>query len=1605
MSSPEDFVIKKQCTPFCEPVCQFSGRHHKILVAVINCVDNQGYNKFTKTITKFLRKGWNLNEIIDDPDPEFRYPLLHWATVLGNILVLEWCIEKGLDLNKRWGQRSETALHRLMVCGYSALRENCNNLLKTFKKVVKLLKVLLSAKDDNKDLPLHVAAKILVERPLLNDSRFESTYTQMLKILIQVTCELDAELLNCRNRDGNTALHLVAQHDKGAEIFKLLMESGADCDLPNSDGLKPIDVAREKDATDIISLFLEKSQNEKNDFGPEEIGDIDLIYIESDEDSDKVNDEKDDAYIQNLLERVKREPDDGMDDGMVDGMNDGSMENTDKDKNDPDWSFDPSLSASSQDTLYTTEEDSYDVSIERSSTSPLSKSKSLNIGSSSNEISESKTRSSFSKKDARSLRTEDEPSCELKRKSSGQGASGKEPEMKKSKAVSPKLEIQLDMPKFNSLKRKIKEATARGEKADESRSPPPNFTTQFVSAGVKRKLLSEASSMDSNQNNIAGTGLTVGGKSREEAKVSQKRSMTTKTTEQPLPTPNVSPLPPDDDYSHSKSLGSMEEENSQSSFSSSAEIASACKRLQKKLSSGNVKLRPFFNILEPVETTAEGPVDRSTPNPDVGEPDATEQHRSSACSASNETQKSNRSTPSPYAAEQQKSRKSIEDVVTSLRKRKRAGTSNSSSRRQSSDSSSSAESSSFLDVENAKQSDSIAAQEAFIYSHGDQVSASPSEQRLTVESTSNPQQKASESVKSKTNVSQNITDSNIVVKKEIFEGEHGGEGLNRSSTTSQIQKAGSGEVLPQNENQRGACSGEDDDGVSVTTEGSDKRPRIPQKDSLIPGKVFTSIGKSNSSSANDSRTSMDEPETTVSNNEYQPVKSLTAVVEHLTERVSAPASGETVANEADYDPLHSVIDEICEEVYGISSGPQRNKDKQGETSLQSNVTTTHREVVEQTRGHALAPTAHPAPDQTAQLSQTQLSDVERHNQAESDMNIKIKQEARELDSDTQKQRECATRTHDQETFVTQTTVNARAVIESQTTTQGHAVSSTEDRMCLTKALPSQTQGIVYSPTQQQQLQQLLQQQLQQLLRQQQRQQQQLQQQQLQQQKQQQQLQQHLQRQQHLQQIQQQQRQTLDSEQSRLLAQLPILRPAATNAPQHITQNATRLQHFRPVPVTKPVCIQVPRNLSRQTPTGSQRPSAFQPRTQDSRQNTGVGIATQSLTRPVAAISTTANATTHMPRPQTLPTHAQNDNQPLTFIVPNSQNPSSSVQSFLVFRPANKSTTVQQPTLDQLRNFIQSKTREQMEPNAIGQQLQRLLLPKAREQQLHGSTSSAVGSSSLSQGNAQTINGRAVTTRVIGPDLETAMANKITIDPTDRKAMSSAAPVSAVPTEPSVASETCKTTTLSTQSSQTSPQASTSPNVVYVQSQQPLQRFSSVDNQSEPPIQPESSNDNHNNPDESEDEGLGLNGFSDVDNARDMFNDMAGAKKMLDKLASLVPKADICQLLEKAKIDRKESIDQWTNEYEAAARCERHKFLEFENLREKIEREQENARKLCENIMKLKKQAEEVRKEKNKAAEKKKLYQNKVAEENEKIPMISKWLVMFADTKEDDGPAE
>ena len=1160
MFSPESFIIRRQCTPFCEAKCKYAGHHHKILVAVINCVDNRSYNEFTKTITKFVRKGWKVDDPIEDPYPEFRYPLVHWATVLGNVMVLKWCVDQGLNLNKRWGQRSETALHRLMVCGYSALRENSHNILKTFKRLVKLLKVLLQSKDDNKDLPIHVAAKVLVERPLMGDSRFDPTYTEMLKILVRITCELDPELLNCRNRDGNTVMHILSQHDKGAEILKLLIENGADCDLPNAEGIKPIDIAKAKDVTDIIGVLSKNdedhnsscSKNEddhnsscsknEDDTGLEEIGDIDIIYIESDDDMDNNNDEKDETYIRNLLERVKSEPDDEMDETNED-TNDA------EDKKDPDWNDTDLEASTSNDTLFTIDEDSYDID------GPFA---SLNDSAFDGNLGEQ-----------RCISRNDKQTSTLKRKSSDketvQGPEEKKlknpnAQGKERKVISPKLEIQLNMPKFKSLKRKIRQETMLGEKAAKTVFPvcsSPDLTTQTQEIAQTRTVSPSNEEFaqqapESSQNllekeetgaDTAVAVVTVSEQSNEQNESvlssskfagtlpgmcteeieqvqgqlinylsSVKESLpTTKPAENLFPSSEVA----SEEIPQPRTLSSSREESipqttedAQRSFSSSAEIRSAWQRLHGKIAGhGSLKdnlsqLGKLFDILKPAETRTKSPVGTSTPSPVTIESDRSssgssteqessipgglsmeqqlsssslltmDQQRSSPGLVLSEQHYSNQSTPSP-PTDHPRSKKRIEDVITNLKERH--------SRRESFESSSSTESNSIQDQLNGKQSDSITEQQATTdtslriqtakkyLTNGEgsddalerqvavELHASRSSTPLTNNDQANDQSvlPLSENDLSKTTKISQVQNSDIVIKKETNDSERSGKFVDGNVTNGETPTTSRSSVTSQGGINQKAVSDHDSNTV---TKKSSKRPRIPRNAlptqvqagsyrAMIPGGFSTSTFETPADDGASTSTDTSDSGAGRSDGTYQQLSSLTSEAERLCEEINnASSSPHTVVSsggktDSNYDPLYSVIDEFCEEVYGISRGPERRRKKQGETSKRAEDSVQNNATQPQSLAQSeVAPTPGQVEDQGSLPTQTQST-----TQKQPEVEIKIKQEPGVEDSYTQSQ----TMAHDQtlENPADQTRVSVPGQIQQaagqmQTnTTQGQVVST------------------------------------------------------------------------------------------------------------------------------------------------------------------------------------------------------------------------------------------------------------------------------------------------------------------------------------------------------------------------------------------------------------------------------------------------------------------------------------------------------------------------------------------------------------------------------------
>lgn len=62
--------------------------------------------------------------------------------------------------------------------------------------------------------------------------------------------------VNHRNNDGETVVHLVVKAVE-LDVLRLLIELGADPSIANTDGIRPIDIARSNGLTDIATLLQE----------------------------------------------------------------------------------------------------------------------------------------------------------------------------------------------------------------------------------------------------------------------------------------------------------------------------------------------------------------------------------------------------------------------------------------------------------------------------------------------------------------------------------------------------------------------------------------------------------------------------------------------------------------------------------------------------------------------------------------------------------------------------------------------------------------------------------------------------------------------------------------------------------------------------------------------------------------------------------------------------------------------------------------------------------------------------------------------------------------------------------------------------------------------------------------------------------------------------------------------------------------------------------------------------------------------------------------------------------------------------------------------------
>ncbi|XP_033751569.1 uncharacterized protein LOC117335583, partial [Pecten maximus] len=284
-------MVTKRCPIFCSKTC--SKQHHPLLIALINTnTTENGETSFTAleaTISRYVKLGkWSVCDDIYDPDPTYRYPLLHWAACLGKVTVVKWLVHRDkVSVFARHLSTYDTALHMAV----QSLQKTCQKeASQVFGKLVPILAGSLACRNCNGDTPLHLICRSLLhEKPRVE--YFTECVSSILKFAASRGGGFPATIVNSQNNDGNTPLHIVAQKDHTLNIIKMMMELGkVDLNLVNSrqqNALKvAIDLGQMKTSAYLHHLVEKAPKNRDGSIkcliGPKQLGLKDTTVVDND---------------------------------------------------------------------------------------------------------------------------------------------------------------------------------------------------------------------------------------------------------------------------------------------------------------------------------------------------------------------------------------------------------------------------------------------------------------------------------------------------------------------------------------------------------------------------------------------------------------------------------------------------------------------------------------------------------------------------------------------------------------------------------------------------------------------------------------------------------------------------------------------------------------------------------------------------------------------------------------------------------------------------------------------------------------------------------------------------------------------------------------------------------------------------------------------------------------------------------------------------------------------------------------------------------------------------------------------------------------------------
>ena len=268
------------CTPFCEDNCAFRSRHNELILSLVRLheTDRISLEEWKASVISG-KLTCDLNKPLQDPNPnpDFRFSLLHWAAVLGKVKAIEWLLTQDLVSLRKDNTQVESnkkVVFSMVRYLHEGVKTNDpSKISMTFGKILDLL---------------------LKQDPGLLFVQEEATSNTVLHLCAQGEKDSNAPFLKYL-RMTLVKLHEISEKNKALTLQPILEQK-------NGEGDTFIEVAakfqNQKEARDLIDLIKEKfalSTKKAQDTLKKRT--FDAMENDDDDDVDKNDGEVDDEHL------------------------------------------------------------------------------------------------------------------------------------------------------------------------------------------------------------------------------------------------------------------------------------------------------------------------------------------------------------------------------------------------------------------------------------------------------------------------------------------------------------------------------------------------------------------------------------------------------------------------------------------------------------------------------------------------------------------------------------------------------------------------------------------------------------------------------------------------------------------------------------------------------------------------------------------------------------------------------------------------------------------------------------------------------------------------------------------------------------------------------------------------------------------------------------------------------------------------------------------------------------------------------------------------------------------------------------------------------------